>query len=82
MASPAGAATARNGVCEDGEFCLYYNSGNAGSLTDFTGSVSTYGEGSSCIKFLGGGSGQGQCVKNNAASVWNRRSAEVTLFYK
>ncbi|WP_037305595.1 peptidase inhibitor family I36 protein [Amycolatopsis orientalis] len=26
----AQAATARNGVCEDGEFCLYYNSNQHG----------------------------------------------------
>ena len=36
VAPAAHAATARNGVCESGEFCLYYNSGNAGSLTDFS----------------------------------------------
>ncbi|WP_204284814.1 hypothetical protein, partial [Microbispora amethystogenes] len=37
-ASPASAAT-RNGVCEAGEFCYYFNSGTKGSLSDFTGSV-------------------------------------------
>ncbi|MEU8280318.1 hypothetical protein AB0C08_39105, partial [Microbispora bryophytorum] len=41
-ASPASAAT-RNGVCETGEFCYYFNSNNQGSLSDFTGSVGDYG---------------------------------------
>lgn len=83
MAAPAAqAATARNGVCESGEVCLYYNSGHAGSLVDFKGSVKTYGTGSDCIKFISRGNGRGQCVKNNAASVWNRKSVPVTIFYK
>ena len=81
VASPAQAA-AYNGVCEAGEFCLYYNSGNQGSLRDFGGSISTYGEGSGCHKFISAGAGQGQCVKNNAASAWNREGAYVTVFYK
>jgi hypothetical protein len=81
-APPAQAATARNGVCESGEVCLYYNSNHEGSLVDFNGSVSSYGTGSDCIKFVGPGNGRGQCVKNNAASVWNRKSVPVTIFYK
>ncbi|NUT32799.1 MAG: peptidoglycan DD-metalloendopeptidase family protein [Hamadaea sp.] len=81
-ATPAQAATAYNGVCESGEFCLYYNSDNQGSLVDFTGSVSNYGADAGCIKFVSSGSGSGQCVKNNAASAWNRTSVVVTVFYK
>lgn len=77
-APAAQAATAQNGVCESGEFCLYYNSDHGGSLSDFTGSISDYGS----YTFKSGGSGQGQNVKNNAASVWNRTSAVVTVFYK
>ncbi|WP_200961785.1 peptidase inhibitor family I36 protein [Terrabacter sp. Soil811] len=71
-APTAQAATARNGVCETGEFCLYYNSGNGGSLVDLANSQSDYGTGSGCVTFVSAGNGQGQCVKNNAASVWNR----------
>lgn len=83
MAVPsAQAATARNGVCESGEVCLYYNSGASGSVADFTGSVRSYGTGSGCAKFVGAGNGRGTCVKNNAASVWNRTSVPVTIFYK
>lgn len=83
VAAPAAqAATAGNGVCESGEFCLYFNSNRAGSLRDFSGSVATYGTGSSCIKFVSRGNGRGQCVKNNAASAWNRKSVPVTVFRK
>ncbi len=78
----AQAATARNGVCESGEVCLYYNSNNAGSLVDFKGSIKNYGTGSDCVRYVGPGNGRGQCVKNNAASVWNRKSVPVTIFYK
>jgi biotin carboxyl carrier protein len=66
--APTASATARNGVCESGEFCLYYNSGNAGSRVDLVNSQRDYGSGSGCITFVSGGSGQGQCVKNNTAS--------------
>lgn len=75
-------ADARNGVCEDGEICLYFNSDTQGSLVDFVGSVKDYGTGADCIKFVGPGNGRGQCVKNNAASVWNRKSVPVTIFFK
>jgi Lyzozyme M1 (1,4-beta-N-acetylmuramidase) len=83
LAAPtAHAATARNGVCESGEFCLYYNSGEAGSLSDFTTSISDYGATQpSCYDFKGAGAGKGLCVKNHAASVWNRTSKTVTVYY-
>ena len=81
IAAPAQAATARNGVCEDGEFCLYFNSNNQGSLIDFSGSTKDYGTGSGCDKFISSGNGRGQCVKNNAASAWNRKSVPVTIFF-
>src|SRR4051794_3154779 len=82
-ASPAQAATSNNGVCETGEFCYYYNSNNAGSLRDFTSSsLATYFSSTgSCYKFKSAGSGQGQCIKNNSASVWNRKSSTVTVYY-
>ncbi|TPG17221.1 peptidase inhibitor family I36 protein [Pedococcus bigeumensis] len=80
-AAPAQAA-ARDGICQSGEFCLYYNSDNAGSVSDFTTSIDDYGASQpECYEFKGAGAGQGQCVKNNAASVWNRTSGSVTVFY-
>ncbi|ANZ35858.1 hypothetical protein BBK82_06935 [Lentzea guizhouensis] len=81
-AATANAATARNGSCEAGEFCLYYNSDHAGSVSDFTSSVPDYGdEQPSCYDFKGAGNGKGLCVKNEAASVWNRTSGPVTVYF-
>lgn len=81
-APSASAATAKNGVCETGEFCLYFNSNQTGSMVDLASSVKDYGTGTGCVKFVRAGSGRGQCIKNNVASVWNRESAAVTVFYK
>ncbi|MFA1549734.1 SpoIID/LytB domain-containing protein [Actinomadura chokoriensis] len=81
-ASPAGAAAGRNGVCDTGEFCYYFNSGNKGSLSDFTGSVADLGaKQPSCYEFKSAGTGKGKCVKNNAASVWNRSSKTVRVYF-
>ncbi len=81
VASPASAAS-RDGVCDSGEFCYYYNSDNAGSVSDFTASLGDYGTTQpSCYEFKGAGNGQGLCVKNNAASVWNRTSKTVRVYY-
>jgi hypothetical protein len=81
IATPANAA-ARDGVCDSGEFCYYYNSDEAGSISDFTGSISDYGTTEpSCYDFKGAGAGKGTCVKNNAASVWNRSSKTVRVYY-
>jgi surface antigen len=79
--SPAFAAS-RDGVCDSGEFCYYYNSNEAGSISDFTGSISDYGTTEpTCYDFKGAGAGQGLCVKNNAASVWNRTSHTVRVYF-
>ena len=81
-AAPAHAATARNGACESGEFCYYYNSDEAGSVSDFTTSVANYGtDPATCYVFKGAGAGKGLCIKNNAASVWNRTSKPVYVYY-
>jgi len=80
-AAPAQAA-ARNGICESGEFCYYYNSYNQGSVSDFTASVADYGTSQpDCYEFKGPGAGQYQCIKNNAASVWNRSTVTVRVYY-
>lgn len=80
-AQPASAA-GRDGVCNDGEFCYYYNSDNAGSISDFTTSIDDYGTTQpSCYDFKGAGNGKGVCVKNNAASVWNRTGKSVTVYF-
>lgn len=80
--APASAATDRNGSCESGEFCLYYNSNQEGSVSDFDSSISDYGdEQPSCYEFKGDGNGKGLCVKNEAASVWNRTGNPVTVYF-
>src|SRR6478735_6476252 len=79
--TPAFAAS-RDGVCDSGEFGYYYNSDNAGSIPDFTTSIDDYGTSQpDCYEFKGAGNGQGQCIKNNAASVWNRTGQTVTVYY-
>jgi hypothetical protein len=79
--SPA-VATGQNGVCEAGEFCLWYGSDHTGSMVDLAGSWSDYGTGSGCVQFRTPGAGRLECVKNNTASVWNRESYPVTVFYR
>jgi surface antigen len=80
-ASPALAAS-RDGDCDSGEFCYYYNSDEAGSVSDFTTSLDDYGTTQpSCYDFKGAGNGKGVCVKNHAASVWNRTSKTVRVYF-
>ena len=43
VAPGAASAAGRDGVCDSGEFCYYYNSNEAGSISDFTGSLADYG---------------------------------------
>ncbi len=82
VAGPASAAS-RDGKCDSGEFCYYYNSNQAGSISDFTGSLDDYGTTQpSCYDFKGAGNGRGVCVKNNAASVWNRSSKTVRVYFR
>jgi len=57
-----------NGVCEVNEVCLYYNSNCQGSLADFEFDVPDFAP----YTFVSAGAGQGQGVKNNAASARNR----------
>ncbi len=79
--APAASAAARDGSCQSGEFCLYYNSDHGGSLVDLVDSQRDYGTGPGCVTFVSNGSGKGQCVKNNTASVWNRTGKPVFVFY-
>jgi hypothetical protein len=43
VAPGAASAAARDGGCDSGEFCYYYNSNQAGSVSDFTDSLDDYG---------------------------------------
>jgi hypothetical protein len=63
-----------------GDFYYYSNSAEAGSISDFSDSQDDYGTTQpSCYEFRGAGSGKGVCVKNNAASVWNRTGKTVRV---
>src|SRR5690606_39615859 len=55
VAQPASAAE-RDGKCDKGEFCYYYNSNNKGSISDHTKSVPDLGaKQPSCYEFKGAG---------------------------
>ncbi|MGI5147246.1 peptidase inhibitor family I36 protein [Plantactinospora sp. CA-294935] len=80
--SAASAATPRNGICESGEICFYWGHNLTGSLSDFTASLANYGSTQpSCYEFRSSGIGQGECIKNNATSAWNRSSRPVRVYY-
>lgn len=82
LAAPSAQAAARDGFCQRGEFCLYYNSDLQGSISDFDGSIPNYGSTQPmCYEFRGAGAGQRLCVKNRAASAWNRTSGQVTVYF-
>lgn len=82
LAAPSASAADRDGVCDEGEFCLYYNSDHGGSVSDFAESVSDYGASQpTCYEFKGDGAGKGDCVKNDAASAWNRTDETVRLYF-
>jgi hypothetical protein len=67
-ATGGSARSALDGSCQSGEFCLYYNSGHAGSFTDFALGVKDF----STVRFIADGAGKGELVKNNAASACNK----------
>ncbi|HEV2783422.1 MAG TPA: peptidase inhibitor family I36 protein [Actinophytocola sp.] len=78
----ASAATPRNGVCEVGEICFYWFIDRQESLSDFTSSLDNYGSSlPSCYVFKSDGLGQGDCMKNNAMSAWNRSSRIVRVYF-
>ncbi|TFH53238.1 hypothetical protein E4J66_04710 [Actinomyces viscosus] len=78
----AASAAERDGVCDAGEVCIYYNSNGEGSVSDFAGSIPSHGASQpNCYEFKGTGNGRGKCVKNNVASVWNRSGVPVTIYY-
>lgn len=83
LALPATAQAAeRDGVCDSGEVCFYHNSNQQGSVSDFAGSIPNYGESQpECYEFRGPGKGQGECLKNDAASVTNNTDQPVIVYY-
>ncbi|MGE4429020.1 MAG: peptidoglycan DD-metalloendopeptidase family protein [Solirubrobacteraceae bacterium] len=80
---PSAQAAPRDGICQKGEFCLYFNSDHKGSVSDFApGSISDYGARQpTCYEYKGRGRGRGTCVKNEAAAAWNRTGKPATIFF-
>lgn len=82
---PASSASAaeRDGVCDGGEVCFFYNSDFQGAVSDFTGSVENYGSRQpDCYEFKGPKArGGGECMKNEAASVVNNTSGTVRVYF-
>jgi murein DD-endopeptidase MepM/ murein hydrolase activator NlpD len=82
LSAPAAQAAERDGKCDSGEFCLYFNSNYEGSVSDFKTSIPDYGTTQpSCYEFKGSGDGKGLCVKNAAASAANKTSKPVTIYF-
>lgn len=72
----------RNGNCDVGEVCFYYNSNLAGSISDMSYSLANYGTSpATCNHFIGPGNGKGKCIKNNTASAWNRTSSVARVYF-
>ncbi|MFF7735279.1 hypothetical protein [Streptomyces sp. NPDC007984] len=71
VAAPASAAIDTGGNCVDRCLYLYFNTGYSGSrfVMSYTGSGTNGIPNLAGYKFVTGGSGQGQAVKNNAASA-------------
>lgn len=76
-ADTVGTMAARDGKCDNLEFCLYYNSTLGGSVSDFDQRVSDFAP----YVFKGPGAGQGQTVKNNAASACNNTGRYTARVY-
>ena len=82
LVAGSASAASRDGTCNSGEFCYFYNSNQVGSVSDFTDSQDDYGATQpSCYEFKGAGAGRGLCVKNHAASVWNRTGRTVRVYF-
>jgi hypothetical protein len=77
-----------NGVCDPGEFCYYYYTNMKGSVADLYIEDMEYEKGTSggsndsCVAFVSSGSGQYQCIRNNAQSVWNRSNVTIRVYYR
>lgn len=76
-AADVSAAAARDGHCDNLEFCLYYNSELGGSVSDFDERIPDFAN----YVFKGPGAGQGQSVKNNAASACNETGRYTARVY-
>ncbi|MFJ5988037.1 hypothetical protein [Lentzea sp. NPDC092896] len=83
VATPAASAAARDGKCDNNEFCYYWANSNNVSLSDFASSLKNYGETQpSCYEYRTPGTlGYGECIKNNAVRACNNRSKPVRVYF-
>ena len=84
VSAPAASAAARDGRCDNNEFCLYWGGGSSvTSLSDFAASLGNYGETQpTCYEFKTPGlPGYGECIKNNAVKACNLRSRAVRVYF-
>ena len=61
-----------------------YSLNQAGSMWDTATQTATFCAFDNCnfpYTYISGGSGQGAAVRNNAASVWNRKSQAAMVYY-
>lgn len=81
-ATLAAATPSRNGICESAEVCFYWDYYTSESLSDFTVSISNYGSTQpTYYEFkTPNRAGYQECMKNNAASAWNRSSKSVRVY--
>lgn len=71
-------AAGQDGVIESGEFVFYYSSDYSGSYTDFATAKSDLGP----YNFIKSGlAGYGTPVRNNSASVRNKRNQAARVYY-
>ncbi len=84
LAGTAHATAARDGHCDDGEFCLFYfpTGVSHGAVSDFAvGNIPSLGPTQpTCYEFRGTEAGHGQCVWQNARSARNRTGHDVRVF--
>lgn len=71
-------AAGQDGVVNSGEMIFYYSANFTGSYSDFSASRTDL-TGYTFLK--AGASGYGQAVRNNAASVDNRRNQAARVYY-
>lgn len=70
-ASPTQAAD-RNGLCEDGEFCLFWGNNLYGAVGDYRYGTNDFAADHLKAICCTWRPGMGERVKNNAASAWNK----------
>ncbi|MFB6947093.1 peptidase inhibitor family I36 protein [Streptomyces sp. NPDC060286] len=75
--TPLMASSAEAASCPSSKFCLYYNSNLGGSYSALGASDPDLAG----RTFTSAGAGQGQGVKNNAASAWNNTLCGAVVFY-